>query len=123
MFATNHRKTIGWGLLGSITALSLAPIEIKNGLHTTGSLHALGHTALFAVLAIAVIPAQANQARKIIGVLTFSAFGMALEAAQHFLYGNAFEWPDVLLDSCGLILGVSFREILRMLFAMKREQL
>lgn len=91
--------------LATITALSLAPFEVKVQLGTMGRFHDLGHFSIFLLTAILLSWTGQGPKSKLVrcvGVCWIAAFLEALETA---VYHNRFEWHDVIIDAFGAAIG------------------
>jgi hypothetical protein len=91
-----------------VAVVSLAPLNVKNDLHTTGQLHFYGHFLIYAFTALIAIPLGTVPRQQVLIVFSIWCAGAALEVIQVVIYKNEFEWADVLTNTLGLCSGATF---------------
>ena len=93
-----------------LTALSLAPLGIKDQLHTTGRLHDWGHFAVF--LVTAMVFTKASFRPRVLGLLATVVLGALLERLEVLAYHSHYEWMDVGIDTLGALCGFTIMAFL-----------
>jgi hypothetical protein len=102
-------RAIGIAVLAAVAVLALLPQPFKGLLATYGVVHDLLHAAVFCAATLLTTWRIRNgwSAAAIgIGIL---AFGVLLEFLQTRVYGNWFEYRDVVTDAVGMVVGVAAR--------------
>jgi hypothetical protein len=91
--------------IGAISVLSLLPLSTKQAIGTTGRLHHIGHIIAFVIL-MYTWGSDALTPRGIVKrAIMLAGTAILLESAQTVIYGNPFEFYDLLNDGVGIILG------------------
>jgi uncharacterized protein YfiM (DUF2279 family) len=99
-----------------LAALALAaflPQPWKGRLATHGRLHFLVHLAAFQTAFLLHAWGRQDRAAMIRAACLLALFGALLEFMQTRVYGNFFEYRDVLADATGVALGFAVRELIR----------
>ena len=92
--------------LGFVTALSLAPLSVKSMLGAKGHFHEAGHLIIFLITAVLLCWTAVTVRARLLRYLAVCCFGVAMETLEAIVYGNRFEWEDVLFDFAGAFIGV-----------------
>ena len=100
------RWTLIWAT--SVAAVSLMPWRFKVLLGTAGMFHSWAHLLVFAITAMLVCRKNAALPSQVLRTVAALLFAVAIEYLQHVLYGNAFEWHDVIVDTAGILIGLAF---------------
>lgn len=95
-----------------VTAVSLAPLNIKISLRTVGHWHNTIHLVVFflsGVMLFANAPKSSSRAAR---ALILFLFCCALEWLEAVLYHNSVEWRDVFLDTLAVICALALAPVL-----------
>jgi hypothetical protein len=104
-------RLTGIATLALIACFALLPQPWKGRLATFGILHDCAHYAAFLAACLLTtwrVRSAGNAARTALLILSF---GILLEFLQTRVYGNRFEYLDVLADAGGIATGLLFRNI------------
>jgi hypothetical protein len=88
-----------------VTALSLAPLDVKYRFRTIGSMHNFGHLVIFLVTAILMCWNAGSVSAKLARCSAAIAVAILLEGLEKLVYHNAYEWTDVAVDAAGVLAG------------------
>jgi hypothetical protein len=105
-----------------VAALSLLPLHAKNFLLTTGFLHTYGHIVIFGITGALCCRALYKPLTSVIGGMAVLAFGFCLEFLQWLIYGNRFEWRDLVLDALGITCGLLLLSIAKHVGFLSRAE-
>jgi VanZ like protein len=112
--------TIMW--LMFVATLSLLPLHIKHSIGTTGVFHTWGHIGIFGITGATCCRRVQQEAANLIGGMIVLLFAVSLECLQWSIYGNRFEWRDVLSDALGIACGLLLLAITRRDVRLNAEQ-
>ena len=90
-----------------VTALSLAPLEVKELIGTTGKLHNFGHFAVFLITAMTMCWGVAGIKGKSRRAMWALYFAVTLELLETVFYTSYLEWRDIALDASGILTGLA----------------
>lgn len=107
----NPVRILGLGVLATIASLALMPQPWKGHLATFGMLHDCAHVAAFLVACILTTWRVRRSGIAVRTGLLILSFGILLEFLQTRVYGNAFEYQDLVADAAGIATGLLFRNI------------
>lgn len=99
-----------------VTAISVAPFEVKWELGAKGRFHDAGHFLVFFVTAMLTCWTAANSASRIVRLLAVCGVALLQEALETAIYHNPFEWRDVLVDTLGAVAAFAILSVLPLLF-------
>ena len=105
-----------------IVAFSIAPIPFKDLFHTRGHWHYVGHFAVFFSSAILFCWRSRGAARKGLACLGLFILALVVEALEHLIYRNGFEWQDVAVDTAAIVAGLLVIAIAESLDSRPRAQ-
>jgi hypothetical protein len=88
-----------------VVVLSMAPLGIKERLHTVGHLHYGGHFFVFALTAAALLWRTPLLRLQLWRAGMVVLLGAALEATQVIAYHSRWEERDLLVDAAGVAAG------------------
>ncbi len=100
------RWTLIWAAL--VAVISLMPQKFKSRLGTAGIFHGWAHGLVFAITAILVCRRNASFPSQVWRGGIVLMFAAIIEYLQHALYGNSFEWRDLITDGAGIVMGLAF---------------
>jgi len=104
-------RILGVCALAAIASVSLLPQPWKGRMATFGALHDCAHFAAF-LAASALTTWRVRSAGTAAGTaVLILSFGVLLEFLQTRVYGNIFEYRDILADAAGIATGLLFRNI------------
>jgi glycopeptide antibiotics resistance protein len=115
-------RFIVFAWLALVVALSLIPLPFKVELGTTGSFHKAGHFAIFFVTAALLCWNTAKLHLKLLQAVLAVVLAMTLEWLEVIFYHAAFEWKDVFVDSCGVLLGMGAILVIEKMGLMSRRR-
>ena len=95
-----------------ITAVSLAPLNVKITLRTIGHWHNAIHLTVFAATGLMLFAHTAKTSGRASRALALFIFCCALEWVQAVLYRNSFEWRDIFLDAIAIACSLAIAELL-----------
>lgn len=98
-----------------LTALSLAPWQLKVHLRTPGPFHNLGHFVMFFATALLLCWNTSGLSARIWRCLAALGLGMVLEELEAVVFRNPYEWTDVRVDALGITLAFSLLTTLTLL--------
>jgi hypothetical protein len=105
-----------------ITALSLAPVEVKDRLGTTGALHTYGHVVVFLITTVLACLGTADTWTRFARAGAIAVFAMLCEWMEFAVYGNFyFEWRDVRVDWIGIALGLAISAAAQRILEARRR--
>ena len=111
MTAWLRRFPFGIAFVVAIAAVSLLPEPWKARLSTHGTFHVWAHVAVFC-LAFFLNTSRIKSRNALIAVtVLLLLFGLVLEWLQSRIYGNLFEYEDLLADATGIVLGLLIRNM------------
>lgn len=87
-----------------LTGVSLQPYRPPGESQTSG--HRIAHAIAFGVPALMLLRLARSFKQRWAASLIVVCFALAIETAQHLIYGHAFEWWDVRDDAIGLLIAV-----------------
>lgn len=87
-----------------LTAVSLQPYRPPGESQTSG--HRIAHAIAFGVPALMLLRLARSLRQQWAASLIVLCLALAIETAQHLIYGNAFEWWDVRDDTIGLLIAI-----------------
>jgi hypothetical protein len=99
-------RRLGFALLALIAVFSLLPGPWKGRTATHGGAHHAAHIAAFATTSFLLSRSRRTAASQVAQVACLVLFGMVLEALQVAAFGNRIEYPDVMDDAVGVLLGL-----------------
>jgi uncharacterized membrane protein len=89
-----------------LAVLSFLPNQDKLLLHTTGHYHRLGHVMAFLAVTFLLVSSVTSLRSRFALATVVACFGSLLEFLEHFIYKNAIERSDILIDALGVIFGL-----------------
>ncbi len=87
-----------------LTVVSLQPYRPRGESHSEA--HRILHVIAFGVPALMLLALARGLKQQWAAALTIVCLALAIETAQHLIYGNTFEWWDVRDDVIGLLIAV-----------------
>lgn len=99
-----------WVLL--IVLVSIAPLSVKEQLHTTGRLHYIGHFGVFAVTALLALWNVRSRRGQILCAVLVAMLGVAVELAEAVHYQGFLEKRDLAVDWLGVAVGCAVAGLL-----------
>ena len=122
VFSRHSLFRLVWVLwLASVVAGSLLPLNAKHLTRTIGPRHRIVHIVAFAGIALGLSSQRLLSPRTLLASASVVGLGALLELLQHYLYGNAYEWPDVRDDCLGVMVGMLL-PLLRRAFAHQAQE-
>jgi hypothetical protein len=97
--------------LGGLAFFALLPQPWKARLATHGYPHDLVHLLAFGGALLILAVGRRRRATLYVSGLLLVVFGAALEWLQTRVYGNSFEYHDVVSDAAGVALGLLIRHM------------
>ncbi|MDR3701285.1 MAG: VanZ family protein [Candidatus Sulfopaludibacter sp.] len=107
----NPSRLAGIGMLALIACFALLPQPWKGRLATFGMVHDCAHYAAFLAACILTTWRVRSAGMAARTSLLILLFGILLEFLQTRVYGNHFEYLDVVADAGGVATGLLFRNI------------
>jgi len=123
VFSRHSLFRLVWVLwLASVVAGSLLPLNAKHLTRTIGPRHRIVHIVAFAGIALGLSSQRLLSPRTLLASASVVGLGALLELLQHYLYGNAYEWPDVRDDCLGVMVGMLLPLLRRAVAQQAQEQ-
>jgi hypothetical protein len=109
--------------LALVTALSLAPLAVKDQLGTTGPHHDLGHLFALFITTILLCWTARGMRSKLLRCLGACCIGVALELLERAIYHDHMEWHDVGIDSLGAVIGLAVVSVMSLIwYGMQKNE-
>ncbi|SRR5579871_2780564 len=105
-FALMPARLMSAVVLGAIAVLSVLPEPWKSRTATHGRIHDCAHILAFLIAFLLVTRKLRYPTRVVLAAILLLLFGAFLEFLQTRLYGNPFEYKDLVTNAAGLIIGL-----------------
>jgi hypothetical protein len=107
----NPPRIAGISILAAIALLALMPQPWKGRLATFGTVHDCAHVAAFLIACFLTTWRVPGGRAALCAGLLLLLFGLLLEVLQTRIYGNHFEYRDLVADAAGIATGLLLRNI------------
>lgn len=111
MTAVLRKYPLGAAFVAILAILALLPQPWKGRLATHGLVHVCAHVAAFSAAFFLNTWRQRDWTIVNLTAALLLLFALLLEALQTRVYGNIFEYRDVVADATGIVLGLLVRKI------------
>ena len=103
----DRKRPLSLGIVLAAAALALAflPGNHRHWIHTEGTPHAIVHVLIFTTISFLFCRASRTPAQRVVAVAAAVALALATEYGEHLIYNSLLEYPDMVLDGIGTVLG------------------
>jgi hypothetical protein len=95
-----------------VTAVSLAPLDVKIALRTAGHWHNAIHLTVFFFTGLMLLADAAKPSARAARAVALFMFCCVLEWLQAVLYHNSVEWRDIFVDTLAIACSLAIAELL-----------